>query len=113
MEINPLWYLCLLIRFSMVLSILYISTLKNNKLIDIIISFILLLMGIGFIYKSFTGSNNEIQVAKVFWHNSRIYHGILFILATYFYFKNQKKLASLVILLDIVFSFVYRISNKL
>ena len=114
MKIHPLWFICLLVRFSMVLTILFTSTLKNkNKWLDIGVSSVLLLMGIGFIYKYFTGSNNEIQVAKVFWHDSRIYHGLLFILAACLYFKNQKKLASLVVLLDIVFSFVYRINNKL
>ena len=114
MKIHPLWYICLLVRFSMALAILFISTLKNkNKWLDIIVSSTLLLMAIGFIYKHFTGSNNEIQVAKVFWHDSRIYHGLLFTLAACLYLKNQKKLASFIILLDIVFSYVYRISNKL
>ena len=78
MKIHPLWFICLLVRFIIVLAILFISTLKN-KWLDICIYSSLLLMGLGFIYKYFKSSNNEIQITKVFWHDSRIYHGLLFV----------------------------------
>jgi hypothetical protein len=89
------------------------STLKkNSKVVDSSISFLLFLMGIGFIYKFITGSNDEIQVSKVFWHDSRIYHGLIFVLASIMYFKDYKKIASLLVLFDILVSFLYRIVMK-
>ena len=33
------------------------------------------------LYKALTGSNNEIQVNKVFWHKTRFIHAFLFLLA--------------------------------
>ena len=111
MKIHLLWFICLLVRFSMVLGIFYISTFKKDIIIlDNIISLTLFLMGMGFIYKFITGSNNEIQIFKVFWHSSRIYHGLIFILASIMYFKDYKKIASILILIDILFSFIYRIT---
>ena len=111
MKVNLLWYICLLVRFSIVLGIFYISTLtKDIIILDNIISLILFLMGVGFVYKYITGSNNEIQISKVFWHTSRIYHGLIFIFASITYFKNYKKIASILILIDILFSFIYRTS---
>ena len=113
MKINPLWYICLLARFSMVLSVLYMFTIKNKyKLVDKLVYISLFVIGLLFIYKYITGSNNEVQIDKVFWHDSRIYHGILFILATYFYFTNKKNISSMILLIDIIFSFIYRITNK-
>lgn len=111
MKVNLLWFICLLVRFSIVLGIFYISTLtKDIIILDNIISLILFLMGLGFVYKYITGSNNEIQISKVFWHTSRIYHGLIFIFASIMYFKNYKKIASILILIDILFSFIYRTS---
>ena len=66
-------------------------------------------MGLGFLYKSVFGSNNEIQVKKVFWHNVRIVHGILFMLAA-IYFAN-KKLSSILLLSSVLFSIIYRYFN--
>ena len=111
MKVNLLWFICLLVRFSIVLGIFYISTLtKDIIILDNIISLILFFMGVGFVYKYITGSNNEIQISKVFWHTSRIYHGLIFIIASITYFKNYKKIASILILIDILFSFIYRTS---
>ena len=51
MKINLLWFVCLLVRFGIVLGIFYISTLKKEIIIlDNIISLTLFLMGFGFIY---------------------------------------------------------------
>ena len=30
--------------------------------------------------------NDEIQINKVFWHNTRLLHGVLYLLAAYYYF---------------------------
>jgi hypothetical protein len=35
-------------------------------------------VGLGFIRKAYFGSNNEKQVAKVFWHEARYVHGVLY-----------------------------------
>ena len=65
-------------------------------------------MGLGFLYKYFTGSNDETQLNKVFWHHTRLLHGILYLLASYYYFKSDIKVASKVLVIDIVFSLIYR-----
>ena len=69
---------------------------------------VLLLMGIGFIYKGFTGSNNEIQADKVFWHETRYVHGMFYLLASFYLSKNNINMTSLVLFSDIIFSFLYR-----
>lgn len=35
-------------------------------------------MGLGFALKSITGSNDEIQIGRVFWHDARWIHAMLF-----------------------------------
>ena len=72
MVIHPLWYLCISVR---VLSILLLNKFKNYKKI---ITSILLLISIGFIYQSIYSSNETFQISKVFWHDARIIHGILY-----------------------------------
>ena len=80
MNIHPLWLICILVRSILILVIRYFN---NNKYLKNIFTFILALIGFGFIFKSLAGSNNEIQVRKVFWHETRLVHGILYILASY------------------------------
>jgi hypothetical protein len=104
-QIHPLWYVCLLTRFSMA-TIVYLFGSKTP--FHTIFSVILGLMGAGFLYKSLFGSNNETQVAKVFWHNTRIIHAALYILAAWFAYQQQNKLSALLIGLDIIFSVLYR-----
>jgi len=107
MNIQPLWIICLLVRFILLPLILYKS--KNNNVSLKIMSVILLSMGLGFIYKYITGSNDEVQVGKVFWHNTRIVHGILYILSSYFLYTNNPTMAIILLLLDPVFSIIYRV----
>ena len=110
MTINVFWYLCLLVRFTIFLFLIFVSNLKRKIVIlDNITFLFLLLIGIGFLYKFLTGSNNEYQKAKVFWHETRIIHSILFLLASISYLFNFKKIAPLFILIDILFSFLYRL----
>ncbi len=101
-KIHPLWFFCIFVRIIIVF-LPFINSISN------ISKYIILLMGLGFLYKSVFGSNHEIQVKKVFWHNVRIVHGILFILAA-FYFTN-KKLSSILLLSSVVFSIIYRYFN--
>jgi len=83
-------------------------TIKPNKQIKNIFLFILLVIGLGFIYKFIFGSNNEIQLNKVFWHDSRLLHGVLYITATYYLYVDNINLNSITLSLDIIFSFLYR-----
>jgi len=107
MNIQPLWIICLLVRFILLPLFLYIyiHTDVSRK----IMSVILLLIGLGFIYKYITGSNDEVQIGKVFWHETRIVHGILYILSSYFLYTNNPAMAIIVLLVDPVFSIIYRV----
>nr|QDY52301.1 hypothetical protein 6_13 [Mimiviridae sp. ChoanoV1] len=105
MNIHPLWLICILVRSILILVIRYFN---NNKYLKNIFTFILALMGFGFIFKSLAGSNNEIQVKKVFWHETRLVHGILYILASYYLFNNNLNMNSIVLLTDLLFSLSYR-----
>ena len=107
MVINPLWYLCISLR---VLSILLLNKFKNYKKI---ITSILLLISLGFIYQSIYSSNETFQISKVFWHDARIIHGIIYLLATYYFYINDIKMTTILLITDIVYSILYRIiKNK-
>jgi len=105
MNIHPLWTVCIFVRLLLLFIIRYSY---KNKQIKYIFLFILLAMGLGFIYKFIVGSNNEIQLNKVFWHDSRLLHGILYITATYYLYVNNINLNSITLSIDIIFSFLYR-----
>ncbi len=98
-KIHPLWIICIFIRLLLVY-LPFIRKLSN------ISKYIILFMGLGFLYKSIFGSNNEFQVKKVFWHKVRFVHAILFISAA-FYFEN-KKLSSFLLFSSVIFSLIYR-----
>jgi len=102
MNIHPIWYICLFFRFSLAYCI------YNNILNTYLLS-ILLFMSIGFFYKGCTGPDNERQISKVFWHDSRNIHGILYPLSFYYLLNNNYKMSSLLVILDILFSISYRI----
>ena len=105
-NIHPLWFVCLIVRI--IYTKILIDSLKLNNINYNILPTIL---GFGFLYKYFTGSNNEIQISKVFWHDSRLVHGILYLLISYFYYKKNIKNTLLILILDIIFSLLYRILN--
>tara|TARA_B110000114_G_scaffold165801_1_gene186456 strand:+ start:1375 stop:1719 length:345 start_codon:yes stop_codon:yes gene_type:complete len=110
MKIHPLWLICLSVRLLIILLIYYINTnTKYKKLIKIINIIFLLTIGCGFIYKGYTGSNNVNQIAKVFWHDSRYVHGILYILSSSYLLNDNLNIALLLLLLDVIFSILYRI----
>ena len=108
MKIHPFWYICLSVR---ILLIFLIRILYKNKLKKIAI-LLLSLMGLGFIYQYLFSSNNEIQFNKVFWHDTRITHGILYLISVYYLFKNNIEMNSLVLALDVIFSVLYRFYFK-
>ena len=107
-NIHPLWYICILIRLSLIIFIRYSFYNLTNVLLKNLLVIILLIMGSGFIYKYLTGSNNEHQIAKVFWHNSRLVHGVLYLLSSYYLFIGDINMNSLILSLDIISSFLYR-----
>ena len=111
MKINPLWFICIFIRLSLIYLIMYLNK-KRNKQINILCASILLIMGLGFIYKGLTGSNNEIQVDKVFWHETRYVHGMFYLLSAFYLFKNNVNITSLLLLSDVIFSFLFRFILK-
>lgn len=97
--IHPLWYICLFVRLFLAFSVSKYT--KYSKYFRIL----LLVIGLGFGYKALTGSNNETQVARVFWHNTRIVHSFLFLLAFSMYnLKNSTR----ILVCDVIFSILYR-----
>jgi len=108
MNIHPLWAVCILVRFSLIFLIRFIHHKYNKPYIKYILCSILLIMGIGFLYKGIIGSNKEIQINRVFWHDSRLLHGMLYIMSSYYLFIDNINLNSITLILDIIFSFLYR-----
>lgn len=103
MDIHPLWLICIITRVLMIKLIR-----ENNFSNKNVILAVLLVMGLGFLYKYLTGSNEEVQIRKVFWHDSRIAHSIFYLLAVYYYYKNDMNNSNKVLAVDIIFSFLYR-----
>ena len=81
---------------------------KYKKLAILILS----LMGLGFIYQALFSDNKEIQFNKVFWHETRVLHGLLYLLSVYYLFMNNLNMNSLVLSLDVIFSVLYRFYFK-
>lgn len=106
MNINPLWSICIIIRLSLIVIIrhFYINNIFKN-----IAVIVLLTIGIGFLYKYITGSNNEKQFSKVFWHETRYIHGLFYTLASYYLYCNNIKMNTLMLSTDLSFSILYRI----
>ena len=73
---------------------------------------ILAIMSIGFLYKFFTGSNNEIQIAKVFWHESRLLHGGLYLISAYYLYRNNVRMMTVALLIDVFGSLLYRLLSQ-
>jgi hypothetical protein len=103
MKINPLWSICLITRICIALIVGYYR--KIDKIMLIVLSII----GLGFLYKGYTGSNDEIQIAPVFWHDTRYVHGVLYLLAASYLFVGNPIIALSILLSDVIFSIVYRI----
>jgi hypothetical protein len=104
MKIHPLWYICIITRICLIFVLRYLHNKKKNKIYILIP----LTIGLGFLYKHIFGSNNEIQFKKVFWHETRLIHSILYITSVYFFYNDNIKKGSLILVLDIIFSVLYR-----
>ena len=99
MVIHPFWYICISVRIALIFLIRYLYKNKQKKVAALILG----LMGLVFLYQSFYGSNNEIQLNKVFWHDTRITHGLLYLISVYYLFDNNLELNSVVLSIDILF----------
>lgn len=107
MKIHPLWFLCLAIRLLLAL---LIKTYGNqNYTIRVIFLSLLLFIGVPFILKGYYGSNKEYQIAKVFWHETRYTHGILYLLSAFYLYHKNPVFASVFVFTDVAFSILYRI----
>ena len=110
MNIHNIWFICILVRIFLIFIIRYFNKIKK---LHITSSSILLFIGLGFIYNGYFGSNNEVQIAKVFWHETRFVHGTFYILASIYLFNNNLNINSLLLLSDLLFSILYRVlTNK-
>ena len=85
MKIHPLWFICILVRLILICLIIYLNK-KRNKKINIICTSVLFLMGLGFMYKGLTGSNNETQINKVFSSMKHVIYTVCFIYCLHFIF---------------------------
>ena len=107
-KIHPLWFVCLFSRTLLIAVVYYIiSNVKLHSYKNYVV-FILAIMGSGFIFKYLTGSNNETQIAKVFWHDSRLLHGVLYLIAAIYASQENPKMSSITLSLDITGSLMYR-----
>ena len=110
MIIHPLWFLCLSFRTILPLLLLYNkNNLNTHNKTKLTIFALLLIIGLGFLYKYITGSNNETQLNKVFWHNVRIIHFLFYISASLLFIYNFYNIAVIFLLADVVFSISYRL----
>ena len=108
MVIHPFWYICLSVRILLIFLIRYLDKNKLKKLGMLILS----IMGLGFIYQALFSNNKEIQFNKVFWHETRVLHGLLYLSSVYYLFMNNLNMNSLVLSLDVIFSVLYRFYFK-
>lgn len=107
--IHPLWLICILSRLC--LAYYYF---KNAQKIGFFSKLLLLIIGIGFGYKSITGSNNEYQIRKVFWHSSRKYHAMFYLVSFCFtLFLTTHSYIYIPLCLDVIYSLAFRFFNCL
>ena len=105
-RIHPLYIACLSARLVLVWLIwIFVTSKYNLKFLAILI---LALIGAGFIYKSLFGSNDEFQIRKVFWHDSRLLHAVLYSAALVYLLLDNVHMVVIVLLLDVVSSLMYR-----
>ena len=101
---HPLWAICLLVR-----AILIFVTRYTAPFARIITATYIGAIAVGFLYKAVTGSNNEVQVEKVFWHDSRLLHACMFALSSIYILRGDPAMAAFVLIVDVLASVAYRI----
>jgi len=109
MIINPIWSICLITRACLAYIVYRFG--NSTKPIKYGLTRLFLIIGVGFFYKGYYGSNNETQLGPVFWHDSRFIHGTLYLHAALSLRNDEIINASALIMVDIVFSILYRVMN--
>lgn len=104
MKIHPMWTVCIITRLCLAYIVFRFGPIHKR-----ILSLILMTMGLGFVYKGYFGSNNETQIAPVFWHDTRYIHGTLYSLSALYLINGNPTISAILLLTDILFSIVYRI----
>ena len=114
MAVNNLWYVCIVVRLVLAMSINNFNFLPlalvppiESDLQNVVI-IVVTVIGIGFLYKAVTGSNEEYQIDKVFWHSTRSYHAVLFLAASLALTQEYADMAALFLIIDVIFSIGYR-----
>jgi len=107
MKIHPIWFVCIITRACLAYVVYRFGYV--NKQIRYGLTMLLMGMGVGFLFKGYYGSNNETQIAPVFWHDTRYIHGLLYILASFFLMNGNPINSSTLIITDIAFSIIYRV----
>jgi len=100
---HPLWAICLVVR-----AILIVLTRYTGRFARKITATYIGAIAVGFLYKAVTGSNNEFQVEKVFWHDSRLLHACMFALSSIYILMGDPAMAALVLTVDVLASVAYR-----
>jgi len=108
MKIHPLWFVCIITRLCLILFIRYINNNKQKKYINLL-TILLFLIGLGFLYKHIFGSNNEIQLARVFWHQTRFTHSYFYILSAIYLYFDKINMNSIILITDLLYSITYRL----
>ena len=109
MIINPIWSICLITRACLAYIVYRFG--DSKKEIKYGLTRLLLIIGVAFLYKGYYGSNNETQLGPVFWHDSRFIHGTMYLHAGLCVRNGELINASALIMVDIVFSILYRVMN--
>lgn len=110
MNIHPLWFICILVRISLIVPLIYYQ--HSSVIIDIL-KYIFVFISLGFFFKYSQGSNNEIQIAKVFWHETRLFHAMFYFLASYYLIHNRFNMSILFLVIDLLFSISYRLIHNI
>ena len=107
MKIHQLWSICVIIRACLAYIVYRFG--NTNKYIWYGLITLLLFIGLPFFYNGYYGSNNETQIARVFWHDARYIHGLLYTTSALYLIAGNVLNSSLLIATDLIFSIIYRI----
>jgi hypothetical protein len=110
MTIHPLWIVCLLVRVAIILFIRYqkLPFKIQPQTINTAMTIVLLCIGLGLLYQGTFSSNNEYQITNVFWHETRYLHGTLYLFAAYYLWNHNLPMNTVVLILDLCLSLIYR-----
>ena len=106
-HIHPLWFVCLLVRCLLVYTVFRFHHTTPRLLLAILFT-----IGVGFLFKALTGSNDETQLAKVFWHDARPVHAVMYLMAFGYLLHDNVAMACLILALNVIFSVIYRNYKK-